>query len=64
MFKQMKFINQIKKMQFSSNENEIFKFYDRSKKDQNELKQNCDNQKLKKTQHCYKNVNIFRIHQL
>ena len=35
-------------MQFSSNENEIFEFQNRTKKNQNEFKQNNDNQKLKK----------------
>ena len=34
------------------------------KKNQNEFKQNNDNQKLKKIQHCHENVNIFRIHKL
>ena len=30
-------------MQFSSNENEIFEFQNRTKKNQNEFKQNNDN---------------------
>ena len=51
-------------MQFSSNENEIFEFQNRTKKNQNEFKQNNDNQKLKKIQHRYENVNIFQIHKL
>ena len=51
-------------MQFSLNENEIFKFQNQTKKNQNELKQNNDNQKLKKIQHHYENINIFQIHKL
>ena len=60
----MKFINEIKKMYFSSNKNEFFEFYDKTKRNQNKFEQNSSNLRLNKINERYQNFDVFEIHKL